>query len=121
MENYFKASDGKWLTVGPVEHYHWGRMCRAIGREDLITDERTANIGARARNRVWMKEHLQEHFATKPRDHWVEAIAEADCPVGPVLDYQEVKTHPQFRDNNYIVEVEHPVWGTTTTVGVPPS
>ena len=40
-------------------------------------------------------------------------------PVAPVLNYEEVKVEPQFRENGYVVEVQHPSYGTYTTVGVP--
>lgn len=39
-------------------------------------------------------------------------------PCAPVLNHAEVMAHPQIRANNYVVDVEHPTYGTVTTTGV---
>ena len=50
---YYQASDGEWLTVGVLTAKHWPLLCKALEREDLLTDERSAEPFARAENREW--------------------------------------------------------------------
>ena len=42
-------------------------------------------------------------------------------PCGPALTYPEVMEHEQFLENEYIIEKEHPEFGTQKTIGVPVS
>lgn len=39
-------------------------------------------------------------------------------PVAPVLNFEEVRNEPHFRQNGYVVDAEHPTYGTYSTVGV---
>ena len=61
---------------------------------------------------------IQRH-ATAARDEWLRALEEQDVPSGPVHDYAAVATEPQFWDNDYLVEIDHPLFEGHRTVGVP--
>ena len=54
-----------------------------------------------------------------PRAHWLEALAAVDVPCGPVYDYASVVAEPQFWENDYLIELEHPNFPGHRTVGVP--
>ena len=51
---WHQASDDKWLTVGVLDPKDWPGLCRAIGREDLISDERSADAFARREHADWL-------------------------------------------------------------------
>ena len=72
----YRCSDGKFLTVGPLEP-----RFQAVLREHVGED-----LGAAALERV---------FATRPRDAWVELLADA-C-VGPALTPTELAGHPHWQ------------------------
>lgn len=116
---WYQASDGEWLTVGVLDPKHWPRMCRALGREDLIDDERCATPQARVTNAEWLIEELERTFRQKPRQHWIDALVAEDVPCGPVYDYAGVAGEPQFWENGYLVEVPHPHFGKIGMVGIP--
>ena len=40
-------------------------------------------------------------------------------PCGPVYDYASVAAEPQFWENGYLIELEHPNFPGHRTVGVP--
>jgi len=63
----YRCSDGKWITVGALEP-----------KFQALLMEETKTLGRR---------ELQEVFATKTRDEWVERLSAA-C-VGPVLSFHE--------------------------------
>jgi len=116
--SYYPCGDGKWLTCAPcMEEHFWARFCKAVGLEELLTDERTKNQGRRWKNSAYFRERLEARFKEMPRDHWIEKLVEVDVPVGPVLDYAEIATHPQFSANDYVTEVENQ-YGRFKTVGV---
>jgi len=117
--SYYPCGDGKWLTCAPcLEERHWPGFCKALGLKDLLTDERTRTQGKRHANPVYFRERIEARLRENTRDYWIQQLAEADVPVGPVLDYADVAAHPQMRANSYVTEVENQ-YGRFKTVGVP--
>ena len=66
------------------------RTCTVIERPDLAADPRFATNGARVRNREALIPILEEVFATRPADAWLEALAAAGVPCAPVRSVGEV-------------------------------
>jgi CoA:oxalate CoA-transferase len=116
---WYQASDGKWLTVGILDPKRWPNMCRVIEREDLITDDRTVDAFSRQQNGVWLREELAAEYAKRPRHEWLERLVAEEVPCGPVYEYAEVAADPQFWENGYLAEVEHPHFPGHRAVGVP--
>ncbi len=115
----YQASDGLWLTIGVLTPQWWDSLCTALDRVDLTTDERFAEPFARLENRDALVDELASTIRTRPRDEWLRALEEQDVPSGPVHDYAAVATEPQFWDNDYLVEIDHPLFEGHRTVGVP--
>lgn len=115
---YYTGSDGKSLTIGLLDPKWWPGLCRVLGREDLLTDERFVTPRDRHQNREELVQELEAAFATQPRDHWIPLLKKADVPCGPVNSYAEVVADPQILANKYIETVEHPILGP---IGVPGS
>ena len=115
----YQASDGEWLTVGVLTPKHWPLLCRAFGRDDLITDERSAEPFARLEHREWLAGEIAGTLRTQPRQHWLDALVAQDVPCGPVYDYAGVAADRQFWDNGYLVEVDHPHFQGHRAVGIP--
>ena len=119
--SFYKCGDGKWIAVAPmVEEYHFPKFCKAAGLEDLLVDNRTGPIRNRykSENRRYFRKRLEQRFLTNTAQYWVDQIGPVGVPVGPVLDYDGVRNHPQVRENKYIVDIEHPGWGKISTIGV---
>ncbi len=112
--NVYEAADGKYLTIGALEPWFWGNLCRALGREDLIplrTDhERRAEVFAK----------LRAIFKQKTRDEWFDELRGADVCVGKVLTLDELEHDPQLRHRGMIVEVPTPEGGSVKQVGTIP-
>lgn len=114
---YYKCGDGKLLTAAPcMEEKHFPMFCKALGLDDLPEDPRMAR-GKRWRNSDYLRERVEAALASNTRDHWVDAIAAAGVPTGPVLDYKDLAAHPQVRANGYVTEVENQ-YGKFPTAGV---
>jgi crotonobetainyl-CoA:carnitine CoA-transferase CaiB-like acyl-CoA transferase len=116
---HYQAGDDQWLTVGVLDPKHWPRMCKALGRADLIDDERAATPAARVEHAEWLTAELDRTFRRQPRDVWIDALVAQDVPCGPVYDYAGVAAEPQFWENGYLVEVPHAQFGSIGMVGIP--
>jgi crotonobetainyl-CoA:carnitine CoA-transferase CaiB-like acyl-CoA transferase len=55
-------------------------------------------------------------FATRPRDEWLERLAQHDVPFAPERRLNELDEDPQVRHLDLFYELEHPVAGTVRSV-----
>ena len=115
----YQCSDDEWLTIGVLTPKHWPLMCIAIGREDLITDERSADAFARRDNAAWLRDELAASFRRGTRQQWLDAMVEQDAPCGPVYTYAQVAEDRQFWENGYLAKVDHPNFPGHRAVGIP--
>ena len=103
----FSSSDGQFI-IGCANQGLWERMCRAIGKDNMLEDPRYTTNTDRVEHRAECVGELNAVFAQKPADHWVGLIVEAGVPCGPINTVSEVVTNPQVLARNMISEVEHP-------------
>lgn len=71
---WHQAGDDKWLTVGVLDPKDWPGLCRAIGREDLISDERSADAFARREHAEWLLPEVKGTLLTQPRQYWLDRM-----------------------------------------------
>jgi len=114
----YRTADG-WLAVGGVDPARWPGFCRAIEREDLVTDERFDNAGKRIKDRETLNAVVEEHLMTRKTDEWMPTLEAEDIFCAPVLDYQQVLSHEQVRANGYTAEIDHPRAGRATVIPTP--
>ncbi|MGH8572443.1 MAG: CoA transferase, partial [Gammaproteobacteria bacterium] len=62
---------------------------------------------------------FQKGFLTKSTQEWLDILLAEDIWVAPVNDFAAVEQDPQVRENEMIVEWEHPTAGTVRGVGIP--
>ena len=115
----YKSGDGKWFWLLLLQaDRHWGDLCRSVGREDLMDDERFKNIEVRRINGPALVEELDAVFATKPMASWAEAFAANNVWWAPVNSINEVVQDPMVRAAGAFVDVPGPE-GSTEMVATP--
>ncbi len=114
----FATSDG-YINVGAANQANWERLCRAIGRPDLLEDPRFATGADRITHLQELVAALEAVFATRSTGHWLEVLEKAGVPAGPIYDLSDVYSDPQVRARDMVVELEHPRAGRTRNIGIP--
>ena len=91
------------------------------GRPELADDERMANAMARAANAAAVVEALDSAFASKTRADWIETLrrSEGDFIFTVVNSVDDLPDDPQVRANDYVIEYDHPHYGTIQMLGMP--
>jgi CoA:oxalate CoA-transferase len=119
--NHYQCGDGKWICLGMLQpDRYWADFVRVIGRPELAMDERFENLRVRAANAGAAVEILDEVFATKPRAEWIALLrAGGDFIFTIVNSVDDLPNDPQVRANDYVVDLDHPQYGTTQVVGIP--
>jgi len=113
------ATKDSYIMVGGANQANWVRLCGATGREDLLGEERFASNALRMQNVVPLEDTLQDTLSQQSTAHWQEVLERAGVPCGPINDMAEVFADPQVTARDMVVELEHPLAGTTRNIGVP--
>ncbi len=115
----YKSGDGLWFWLLLLQaDRHWPDLCRAIGREELLEDERFADIVKRRANTQEMVRELDATFATGSLEEWGKAFDEHNVWWAPVLSVSDVVQDPVAQRAGVVVEVEGPE-GPTKVVASP--
>jgi crotonobetainyl-CoA:carnitine CoA-transferase CaiB-like acyl-CoA transferase len=110
----FRAADG-WIAVAAANDGLFVRLCDAIGRPGLATDERYATNDARVRNRDALVAELEAVFAGRSTEQWEQLLLSAGVPAGRVRGVREALRTGRAR----IRPVDHPTAGPVGLVGPP--
>jgi crotonobetainyl-CoA:carnitine CoA-transferase CaiB-like acyl-CoA transferase len=97
----------------------WEALCTAIGRPELMEDERFVDRGARKDHYWELRALLQEAFAEKERDEWLRVLQSHQVPCAPVNSIGEALQDPQLAALGIIDTVEDPDVGTMPRIRPP--
>jgi alpha-methylacyl-CoA racemase len=87
----YACSDGKYLSVGPIEPHFFELLCETLDLDDPVFDQQNDKS-------AWpeMRAKLARVLATRTRDEWVDVFEGTDACVAPVLTLAEAPSHPQL-------------------------
>jgi len=120
LVNQYQTRDGRRFMLCCLDtKYDWGRICRAIGRTDLIDDPRYATAQARFENGGEVVALLDEALATKDMAEWQARFDEHSVIWGPIPTIDRVAADAQMKANGVFAEFDHPQLGSVPTVNSP--
>lgn len=93
----YAASDGEYLSVGPLEPHLWEVLCRKLGCEEYIPLQYVAE-----RNRE-IRRRFDEIFATKTLDEWLNLLNEPNDCVAPVTRVKDIEKDAHFQSRTMLV------------------
>ena len=106
----YRTADG-YMNLAASGDGMWKRVCQAIGREELATDERFRSNELRAKNRTALNAELNEALAKRPSAEWIELFNKMGVPCGPINTMDKVFADPQVQHLGVAAEVSHPRLG----------
>ena len=113
-----RTKDG-YLNLGAATQPTWEQLCRAIGREDLMEDERFRAPWDRKAREEELAALLEETFSTQNTSHWLELLDSAGVVAGPIYNMEQVYQDPQVLAREMLVDTQDPELGTIHNIGVP--
>lgn len=114
----FAAKDG-FFVIAAGNAKLWEATCDVVSRRDLVSDPRFLDQVARARNQVALKEILEKTFAHQTVAFWLERLAAAGVPCGPINSTSQALGDAQVEHAGWIEPIELPGGGRTKTFGWP--
>ncbi len=102
--NFFKTGDGHWICVVARQgESDWAPICRALGLDELIGDERFTTAKARRANSEALVTLLDEAFAGLDFDAAAHRLDSEQIAWAPVQTLAEVASDPQVAASGAIV------------------
>ena len=117
--NRYPCGDGKWLVMNMPEEAAWRRLCRIIGRDDWLEDNRLQDIRGRFKNMPELVAGIDAALSTKSRDEWGVIFDAEGLIWGPVLGLHEVANDPQAEAIGLFPTIDSPEIGEFRSVRIP--
>ena len=111
----YRTADG-YINVGASGDGMWARLCKAMGRPDLLERADFRDQADRAKNRAALNAALDETFGERPSAVWIRILNEAGVPCGPIYTVDKVFDDPQVQHLEAAAAVAHPTLGTIRLV-----
>lgn len=83
----YECKDARYYSVAALEPKFWNALCQALERPDLIELQYSEDVDTQAT--------LEKIFLSRSRDQWEQKLSRLDACCEPVLDLDEVASHPQ--------------------------
>ena len=93
----YQASDGA-IIITAASDDQWRRLCNAIGKPELIEDERFARYQVRSENAAAARAEVQARIGAMSRTEALECLSAGDVPCAPVRTVPEILADQHFRD-----------------------
>lgn len=108
LVNIYRTSDDRLISLGFLQSdRYWPEFCLAIGREDLLADERFIDANSRNTHTAACVELLEKIFAERSFEEWKKILTEHGGQWDVILPAGAVKDDQQVQANGYVTMVEH--------------
>jgi crotonobetainyl-CoA:carnitine CoA-transferase CaiB-like acyl-CoA transferase len=102
----FKTSDGRWINFTMLQPgRYFADVCRHLGLEHLIDDERFDTAEKLMANGLEAGEYVSKAIAGKPFSYWVKHLQTMEGQWAPIQGPLEILDDPQMEANGYVLPV----------------
>jgi len=112
--NLYETADG-YIALSASTQRIFENVMEAIGRPDLVEDERFATNEARVRHREQLDGIIENWTSRRPREEALATMRAHDVVVGPIYDIADVFEDDHFEARDDLRTVEDPDLGTVRT------
>ena len=96
------------ITLGAVRQEQFERLCKAIGRPDLIADPRYADRKSRIENAGSLRESVIEGLASRTAEEWEPLLNAVSVAAGVVREIPDVAAQSHLTDRHLKLPVAFP-------------
>jgi crotonobetainyl-CoA:carnitine CoA-transferase CaiB-like acyl-CoA transferase len=118
--NIYRTRDGHWASIAASTQSIYERLCRALGRRDLVDDPRFATNQARVAHRDALDAIMAAELAKHTIDELRVLLDGHEVGFSPVYTIEDVFADPHVKAREAIVAVDDGELGTVRMQGVVP-
>jgi crotonobetainyl-CoA:carnitine CoA-transferase CaiB-like acyl-CoA transferase len=114
----FDCADGLiMIAVGNDKQF--SQLGKVLGHPEWADDPRFSTTPQRVAHRETLVPLVAEILRSRPLDHWMPLLREANVPSGPINDFKQVFDDPQIKHREVVREIPHPLSGSLSVVANP--
>jgi crotonobetainyl-CoA:carnitine CoA-transferase CaiB-like acyl-CoA transferase len=110
----YPCKDGFWTFAASGDRY-FRRLCRAMGRADLLEDERWATIANRPEHEGEFEAEFYPWVMELTRQEITDTMAEFRVMGAQVNYIEDLPEIPQLKSRGFFVDIDHPVAAISNT------
>lgn len=114
----YKTADG-YVCMMAYTDPQWRRFWNALGKPEMMQDERFADMAARSRNIEFVYQIAGEQLVSRTTAEWIRLFDELEIPAGPVNSLSQVMDDPHLKAIDFFKHMEHPTEGEMVLPDVP--
>lgn len=111
--------DDRWVSLAARNDNEWRNMCEVMGKPELATDARFANLAARKEHEDALEEIVTAWTQQLSPEEATQRLQQAGIPSYPSLNGRDMLANPQAEARGFFVELPHPEVGTRRHLGIP--
>jgi crotonobetainyl-CoA:carnitine CoA-transferase CaiB-like acyl-CoA transferase len=114
----YQTRDG-YIAVLPHTDGHWRTFLGAIGRMDILEQDRFATVAERTRNINALYEELANIMRERTTDEWLSVLDPGGLPVMRLNSPDDLLDNPQLKATGFWRVEEHPTEGAVRMTDPP--
>ena len=114
----YRTSDG-YITICAAAENMWRKLCRVIGREDLLSHPDFCDQAGRSGNRERLNAELERALQQRTSGEWVGLLNASGVACGPIYRIDEMFEDAQVRHLDPVRAVRHERLGTLKVMSQP--
>jgi crotonobetainyl-CoA:carnitine CoA-transferase CaiB-like acyl-CoA transferase len=114
----YRTKDG-YISFMPYTDQQWRSFFAVVGRADLSTDARFADIRARTENIEALYEILMAEMLLRNTADWLAVAEQAQIPAGAVMSLEDITRDRHLTDVGFFVGVEDRAMGSLRFPSIP--
>lgn len=118
--NIYLSKDEKWVVIAANAESLWKRLCKTIGRPDLLEDPRFETHRDRGQNMEELDEIIGEWAGRHDAEEIDRIMADAGVVSGPVNSIADIFSDPHIEAREMLIKMEDPELGELTSPGIVP-
>ncbi|MBC7590465.1 MAG: CoA transferase [Salinibacterium sp.] len=103
--NVYPTRHGNMVLIAANQDTVFGRLCEAMGREELAVDERFVDHGARGEHMEVLDSLIAAWTATHESDALLEKLHAAGIPAGLIYTAKDMLADPHFAAREAIITI----------------
>lgn len=118
--NTYKTQDDRWLQIAAPEYDRlFPVVMQAIGREDLLGNEKYCQFKNIVGNTTEIIEIIEAEIIKQTADEWMQVFEKCDIPCEKALLWDEILKDEQAWANDYLHEIHYATGNVRTLVNLP--
>ena len=122
MLNLYACAPGgpnDYIYIMVINTRMWQSLCKAIGRSDLLDDERFGRGRGRHEYSQALYDEIAKWSKSCTKQEAMKTLGEAGVPCSAVFDTSDLFHDPHLLARGFIKRVEHPTEGEVPLLGYP--